>query len=123
LNSTVGNAYTSVNLTYPGAGSPVSLVNSVGTPTDYHYQTASFADQSTMDAAFPFGTYTFQDAGGPDTASYSYAADDYALSNPYLTGADYTALQGMDPTQAFTFHISSYTTGSTAAFSYIFFTI
>jgi hypothetical protein len=123
LNSTVANAYTSATMTYPGPGSPATLTQS--SPADYHFQTGSFATKAAMDAAFPFGTYTFQgvNGGGTDTAGYSYTADDYAQSNPYLTGTDYTSLQGMNPAQAFTFHLSPYVTGGTATDSFIFLTI
>ena len=76
-----------------------------------------------MDAAFPFGTYTFTGNPGADTASYAYSADDYAQSNPFLTGTDYSSLQGMNPSLAFTFHFNPFTTGGTATSSFIFFTI
>src|SRR5258706_12655322 len=100
LFSTVANAYTSANLVYPGPGSPGTLAPS--SPTDYRFQTPSLASKAAMDAAFPFGTYTFHGVSGvTDTASYSYTADDYAQSNPYLTGSDYSSLQGMNPSQAF----------------------
>jgi PEP-CTERM motif len=58
-----------------------------------------------------------------DTASYDYAADDYALSAPFLTGTDFTSLQGMDASKSFTFHFSPDVTGSNATASFIFFTI
>jgi hypothetical protein len=126
LNSTVGNAYTSAELSYPGVGSPISNILPQGTPpTDYHYQTSTFSTKALMDAAFPTGTYTFigfYDAT-MDRARLMYAFDDYALTNPYLTGTDYTSLQGMNPSQAFTFHLSPDNPGNTAANSYIFFSI
>ena len=121
LNTSIANSYASVSMSYPGPGSPVSLPQI--TPNDYHYQTASFATKSAMDAAFPTGTYLFQASGPSASASFQYTADDYGLSNPYLTGTDYTSLQGMNPAQAFTLHISPFTTGSNASVSFIFLTI
>jgi hypothetical protein len=115
-----GGFYTSVTMSYPGPGSPVPL--SPTSPTNFHYQTPSLASQATMDAAFPFGTYAFLTNNG-DMASYAYSADDYALSRPYLTGTDFSSLQGMNPGNAFTFDLSPYDTGSTANFSFIFLTI
>lgn len=115
-----GGFYTSVTMSYPGPGTPVAL--SATSPTNYHYQTATFATQAAMDVAFPFGPYTFG-TNTADTANFAYSADDYALSNPYLTGTDYSSLQGMNPGNAFTFDLSPYTTGSTARFSFIFLTI
>lgn len=115
-----GGFYTTVNMTYPGPGSPVGL--SATSPTNFHFQTPGLANQAAMDAAFPFGTYTFTTNNG-DTASYAYSADDYARSRPYLTGTDFSSLQGMNPGNAFTFDLSPYVTGPTANFSFIFLTI
>ena len=101
------------------ASSPLNIPQ-VNT-TDYHYQTASFPDQASMDAAFPFGTYSFTAVGGTtDTASYAYSADDYSATNPFLTGTDYSSLQGMNPSLDFTMHLNPFLNGSTAAFSFIF---
>jgi hypothetical protein len=122
LNSTSANAYTSVSMSYPGSGSPVSLPEVSPPSTDYHYQTATLATQAAMDAAFPFGTYTFT-TNTADTANFAYAGDDYPQSLPFLTGTDYSSLQGMNPANAFVFHFSPYTTGSTADYSFMFFTI
>jgi len=124
LNSTVPNAYTSANFVYPGPGSPATLTVVPTSPTDYHFQTPSFANKAAMDTAFPFGTYTFHGINvGTDTASYSYTADDYAQANPFLTDTDFSSLQGMNASHAFTFHLSPFVTGSTASSSFIFLTI
>lgn len=94
------------------------------TPTDYRYQSGLFANQAAMDAAYPFGNYGFAGFGTTiDSTELNYTATDYTLSSPYLTGTDYSSLQDMNPSQAFTFHISPDITGSTATDSYIFFTI
>ena len=109
-------------MTYPGAGSPVSLTSSG--PFDYLFQTPSLADKATMDTAFPTGTYQVNASGsGTGSTSYSYAADDYAQANPFLTGTDYSSLQGMNPSQAFTFHLSPFTNAGTPAFSFIFLSV
>jgi hypothetical protein len=126
LIATAADAYTSAMLTYPGAGSPVALTQLLPAAGDYRYETPSLlANKAAMDAAFPFGVYTFEGTGsaGTDIAGYNYTADDYALSNPFLTGTDYAGLQGMNPSQPFTFHLSPYLTGSNANFSFIFLTI
>lgn len=123
LNSSAPNAYTSASVTYPGPGSPQTLTQD--SPIDYLFQTELLPDLATMETDFPKGTYTFQGVNGPttDTASLNYSADDYPQSNAYLTGTDYSSLQGMDATQAFTFHFSPDITGSNATQSFIFFTI
>jgi hypothetical protein len=123
LIASIPNAYTSASVSYPGPDSPQTL--SQISPTDYGFQTGFLPDLATMEAAYPFGAYSFQGVNGAntDTATLTYTADDYAQSSPYLTGTDYSSLQGMDPTQNFTFHFSPYVTGSTATASLIFFTI
>jgi hypothetical protein len=122
LNSTVANPYTSASFTYPGPGSPQAL-NELSPPSaDYHFQTGLFSSLSAMDTAYPFGTYAFQ-GGTTDTATLGYTANDYPLSSPYLTGTNYTSLQGMNPAQSFTFDFSPFDTGSNASDSYIFLSI
>jgi hypothetical protein len=122
LNATTANNYSAVQMTYPGPGSPVSLTQT--TPTVYHFQTPGLS-KAAMDAAFPFGSYQFSATNGAtvNTTSFQYTSDDYAQSLPYLTGTDYTSLQGMDPTGSFTFHISPFVTGSQASVSFLFLTI
>lgn len=107
LGSSVANAYTTVTLTYPGAGSPQNLpqVN----PYEYGFYTF-FPTQAAMDTAYPFGAYTFT-GDGTDSASFPYLADGYT-SMPYLAGTDYTDLQGMDPSQPFTFNFSPFVAGA-----------
>jgi hypothetical protein len=126
LNSVNSGDYDAAQMTYPGPGSPVALTKT--TPTNFHYQTGYFSNQAAMDAAFPTGTYSFQASlggGNPDTTSFAYTADHYPASMPYLTGTDYSALQGMDPHKPFTFHFSPFDPGSLPSgnASYIFFTI
>jgi hypothetical protein len=124
LNSTVANAYLTAQFTYPGPGSPQALMNSVGSPTDYHFQTTLYSNLATLEAAYPTGTYTFSGTnGGTDTTTLPYTADDFPQSSPYLTGTDYSSLQGVNPAAPFTFHFSTFTTGMTATNSFIFFTI
>ena len=122
LNTSIPNSYSSVTMTYPAPGSPLNIPQV--SSTDYHFQTASLPDQATMDAAFPFGTYSFTAVGGTtDTASFAYAADDYSASNPFLTGTDFTSLQGMNPSAAFTMHLNPFVNGSTANSSFVFVTV
>src|SRR5581483_11614117 len=59
----------------------------------------------------------------PATASVDYTADDYPQSLPFLTGNDYSALQGMHTGSAFDVHFSPFATGGQANDSFIFFTI
>jgi len=124
LNATVANAYTSASVTLPG-GSSIALTQ--GAPGDYGYQTGLLADQATMDAMFPTGTYTFTGINGAqtDTATMIYSVDDYSKTNPFLTGNTYSSLQGMNSAQNFLFHLSPYTPGGAASETnaFIFLTI
>jgi hypothetical protein len=124
LNSTTANAYTSASVAVPG-GSLIAL--SQADATDYGYQTGLLPDQTTMDAMFPKGTYTFSGVNGAttDTATLNYASDDYSQTVPFLSGNTYSDLQGMDASQAFTFNLSPFTPGTNPDQTnpYIFLTI
>jgi len=120
LMSTNPNDFSSVQLTYPGPGSPVNL--SQTNPTTFAYQTGFLANQAAMDAAYPFGTYVFSASGGA-TTSFSYSGDAYPLSLPYLAGTNYSDLQGMNSAAPFAFQFSPFVTGNVADSSNIFFTI
>ena len=74
-----------------------------------------------MDTAYPTGSYVF-DAGIVST-TITYSADHYPASLPYLTGNDFSLLQGMDPSQNFVFHFNPYITGGLADQSSLFFSI
>jgi hypothetical protein len=121
LNQTT-NAYTSASFT-----TPLGVVQGLtqDSPTDWHYQTALFPSLPAMEAVYTFGTYTYQGTNSTttDTATLNYLADDYPQSNPYLTGTDYSSLQGVNATLPFTVHFSPYVTGTTATDSFIFFTV
>ncbi len=123
LTSTGANDFSAVQMTYPGPGSPLSLPQV--SPTLFFFQTGLLADQAAMDAAFPFGTYQFDATNGmgPSTTSFAYTADHYALTQPFLTGTDFSDLQGMNPGAPFTFHFSPFDPGMGLDFSFIFFTI
>jgi hypothetical protein len=123
LDTTASDPYTSATVSYPGPGSPQVLMQV--SPQMYQAGSFLFPDLATEEAAYPFGTYTFQGVNGPttDTATLDYPADDYARSNPYLTGADYSALQGMNASRDFTFDLSPFVTGSNASISEMGFVI
>lgn len=123
LTSTGPNNYNTVLATYPGPASPVALVPV--NPTLFAYQTGFYPTQAAMDADFPTGTYTFDatNASGTDTASFVYASDAYPLTRPYLTGTNYTDLQGMNAGASFAFQFSPYTPHPSANAAFRFFTI
>jgi hypothetical protein len=126
LNSDDPNEYDTVQLSYPGPDSPVALTSV--DPTDprlYGYGSPLYPDRAALATAFPSGTYTFSAANGSGTdfASYDYSTDAYPQTVPYLTGNDYTALQGLDAGTAFTFHFSTFTPAVGVTDALMFFTI
>lgn len=99
--------YDTVTMTPPAPGSLVGLTKD--TPTLWNYST-SFGDKPSLDDAFPLGTYLYEatNSSGTDTIAFDTGPEAYAFSSPYLTGSDFTNLQGMDATQAFQFHFSTF---------------
>jgi PEP-CTERM motif len=122
LFATTANAYTSASVMLPG-GSSIALTQNPA--ADYGFQTGLLADQATMDAMFPFGTYTFTGVNGPqtDTATLNYTADDYSQTVPFLTGNTYSDLQGLNAAQSFTFGLSPFTPGGNQTDAFVFLTV
>jgi hypothetical protein len=125
LNSDNPNEYNTVQLSYLGPDSPVTLDNNLTVPTLYEYGSNLFPTRAAMAAAFPFGQYTFSATNGlgTDTASFDYSADAYAQTLPYLTGTDFSALQGLNAGSAFTFHFSTFTPAAGVSDAFQFLTI
>jgi hypothetical protein len=122
LFSTVANAYGSASVTLPGGSSIALTQNPLA---DYGFQTALLPNQATMDAMFPFGTYTFTGVNGAqtDTATLNYTADDYSQTVPFLTGNTYSDLQGLNAAQNFTFGLSPFTPGGNQTDAFVFLTV
>jgi hypothetical protein len=127
LYSTLDNEYTTVLGFYPGPDSPVTLDPVPTDATRYDYDSGFFSSQAQMDIAFPKGAYSLTanntTNGDAATTMFDYLADAYAQSQPYLTGTDYSDLQGMNPAIAFDFHFSPFIEDASATESGLFFTI
>jgi len=116
--------FTGATVTYPGAGSPATLVQT--SPTNFLYQNGFFPTQAALDAAFPMGTYTYNTTGGTVGAASTnivYNTDHYSTAQPFLTGTDYTDLQGANASAAFTFHFSPFAFDPSVNDQFEFFTI
>ena len=115
--------YSSGTVTPPGGGGPLPLV--AQTPTRYGYGSAVLASKAALDAAFAPGSYayTLLSASPPVNASYTLGADAYALSQPYLAGATYSALQGANAAAPINLAFSSFTVNPAASLSFIFFSV
>lgn len=118
-----GESYTTGSVSFPGPSSPLGLAPQPGSA--YGLQSALYASQAEMDAAFPQGgyQYTLQGAGPALQASFVLGNDTYALSQPYLDGSSYSALQGMDASTAKSLALSPFAINPAASSSYIFFTV
>lgn len=127
LYSTLDDEYTTVLGFYPGPDSPVTLDPAPTDATRYDYDSGFYPSQAQMDIAFPKGTYSLTanniNNGDAATTMFDYLADAYAHSQPYLTGTDYSDLQGMNPAVSFDFHFSPFIEDATATESALFFTI
>lgn len=123
LFATQANEFTTVLGFYPGPGSPVPLTEN--TPAIYNYSTGFFPNQAAMDTAFPQGAYTFT-ANSPSealTTSFNYTANAFPLTVPFLSGTNFSSLQGMNTAAPFSFQLSPFTPNAGATASYLFLTI
>jgi hypothetical protein len=126
LTSETGNQYSTVQAFYPGAGSPATLANDdPSNAAHYEFTSGNFGSQAALDVAYPKGTYSFTaNGGGPAaTTMVNYANDAYSATQPYLTGTNFSALQGMNSAASFTFQLSPFTKDATTTDAFIFFNI
>lgn len=101
-------------LTLPG-GSRLSMQNASGLPV---YE-SPLMTPSALDAAFPSGGYkltaTSSSTPGSRSITLPYFQDAVPGAVPQLTGASYTALEHVDPSQGVTLDFNSFTPDSRAA--------
>jgi hypothetical protein len=108
-------------LTYPGAGSPVALTPGEDTTLAFGDSAATMA---ALNAAYPFGTYSFHLTNSMTLASqdasldYSIVAD--ALSTPTLTAASFNQLQGLNASSGFTFDFNAFAQNPDATEGFLF---
>ena len=123
LTAAQPNDFNTVQMSYPGAVAPANLLQQ--SPSYYFFSSGTFPNQTAMDASYPTGIYQFNASGttGSDSTSTNYLINDYPGSVPYLTGSDFTNLQGMNASTSFNFHFSPFVTGSQATDSFLFFTL
>lgn len=97
--------FTSATMTLPDGSTMALPADAIG--TSHVFDSPLFANRQALDAAFPGGTYsvTFDGPNGSRTVSVTSPAEAYPAAVPYLTGTDYTDLQGMEAANPFTFHV------------------
>jgi hypothetical protein len=108
--------FTGATVAYPGAGSPETLAYdpTLGIDGSYYTRTTHFfASISALQAAYPFGIYTFTATNSTtsttESASLNYDYNHWPSATPSLTPTSYTAAQGMNAGQAYTFSFNSFT--------------
>jgi len=113
--------FQTMNVQYPGPGSPTFLTLS---GTTWAYSSPVLADKAAMDAAYPTGAYSFNAIGVIlQSATINYTADAYSAAIPAFTAATFLALQGMDPSTAFTFNFNAFTPNASATSAATFLTV
>jgi hypothetical protein len=117
--------FNQANVAYPGPASPQNLT--LSNPTVFLFQTPFLPSQSAIDAAYPFGTYTYTaiNTGTSNTQSTSitYTTDAYTANIPALTAGTFNALQGMNAGSSFTLNFNSFTPNPSASVGETFLTI
>jgi hypothetical protein len=77
-----------------------------------------------MDAAFPFGTYSFAATGNmTQNAVFNYTVDAYTSDIPAITAATFAALQGMNTKAPLTWNFNAFNPNSNATAGYTFLTV
>lgn len=113
--------YVAATASYPGPGSPQTLA--LIAPTEFDFSSSAFTSFSTLQAAYPFGTYTVTGAGNQisSTNSVSYQANYFTSTVPAVT--NYSSLNGFNPANDFTVHYNSFTPNPQVTTGFTFLTI
>ena len=114
-------SYNAATATYPGPGSPQPLAL-IG-PTEFNFSSPAFGSLSTLQTAYPFGTYTVTATGGQPTSvsSLSYTANFFSTTVPFIT--NYSSLNGLNPASNFGVDYNSFTPDPNVTNGFTFFTV
>lgn len=98
---------TSVSLTRPGEDEPFDFLGTSGPGTEYSRVIGNFMTKVDAFSVIPAGDYTVAISGGTlgdqtATVTQPHESGNWPESIPAFTPATWTALQGMDPTNAIT---------------------
>lgn len=113
--------YSTASASYPGPDSPQTLA--LIAPTTFNFSSPAFTSFSTLQDAYPFGTYTVTGTGNQisSTSSVSYQANYFTSTVPFVT--NYSSLNGFDPANDFTVHHNSFTPDPHVTTGFTFLTI
>jgi hypothetical protein len=130
INIAADTDFDSASVTYPGSGSPLALTkytNVCAACAEYFGGSLFYTNRSGLQAAYPFGTYTFTAnnsiTGTSQTAPLVYSQDLFTSTIPALDAASYTALQGMDSSQTISIAFNTQVANPLAPTQFTFFTI
>jgi hypothetical protein len=114
-------------LTLPPAstlGSPQTYT--LANPTLLNFQTG-FLDLATLNAEFPFGTYTINatnsGTSASESASINYTQDAFTADIPALTPTTFNGLNGLNTANPFTVNFNSFTPNAATSVGFTFFSI
>lgn len=113
--------YSSASASYPGPDSPQTLA--LIASTTFNFSSPAFTSFSTLQDAYPFGTYTVTGAGSQisSTSSVSYQANYFTSTAPFVT--NYSSLNGLNPANDFSVHYNSFTPDPHVTTGFTFLTI
>lgn len=102
------SAFDGATLNYPGPGNPQPYTKSGQSFT----AEGLFTNRSTLNAAYPFGTYsttlTNSVSGASTTLTIQYNLDATPGPTPVLSPASLQGLQGLNPSRAYTLQFNSF---------------
>jgi hypothetical protein len=108
--------FTSASVSYPGPGSPETLSYNPQVTSNGTYATITghtFPDLASLNAAYPFGTYSFtatnSRTGQSQNASLVYDYNHRPSATPMLSAASYQGLQGVDASQPYRLSFNAFT--------------
>lgn len=106
---------------FPGGGSPITLTPASGATLAFGDSAATLA---ALNAAYPFGTYSFtvnnSVTSATQSASLNYTVAADSLSVPTLTAASFNQLQGLHAGSGFTFNFNAFDQNPNANVAFIF---
>jgi hypothetical protein len=130
LGTQSASDFTSANVSVPGSATPISVPMSNTPEADGSFKDTFFSapftsssaatTQATLNAVYPFGTYTFtatnSGTSASQTATLNYDANEFptipggsATAVPTLTSGTYSALQGLNSANPQTLNFNNFT--------------
>jgi hypothetical protein len=101
---------------YPMPGNPA--------PTYFNYGSDYYPDETSMDAAFPGGPYTFYVNDQTDSGGLNYPVEElYPTVIPCFTGDTWCRLQAVDPARPLNIYWNNFIPDSGAQSAYVFLNI